>query len=146
MTITEKILAAHVGVEAVRPGELIEADVDIALGSDPTAPIAIEAFKKAGAKKVFDKSKVVMIPDHFAPNKDVTSAANGRLLGKFSDQQQLEHDYEIGEMGIQHVLLPGQGIVLPGHVAIGADSHSCTYGALGAFATGFGSIPIWRRS
>lgn len=142
MTITEKILADHAGVDAVHPGELIEAQVDIALGSDPTAPIAIEQFKKAGAEKVFDKEKVVMIPDHFAPNKDITSAEKCKLLREFSQQQELVHYYELGEMGIQHVLLPEQGIVLPGDLVIGADSHTCTYGALGAFSTGVGSTDL----
>ncbi len=142
MTITEKILARHAGVDTVRPGQIITAKVDVALGSDPTAPLAIEQFRRAGGKKVYDKEKVVMIPDHFAPNKDIQSAEKCKILREFSREQELTHYYEVGDMGIQHVLLPEKGIVLPGDLVIGADSHTCTYGALGAFASGVGSTDL----
>ncbi|MFC1798801.1 3-isopropylmalate dehydratase large subunit [Thermodesulfobacteriota bacterium] len=142
MTITEKILAEHAGLNQVRPGQLINCRVDLALGSDPTAPLAIEQFYKAGGKTVFDKEKVVMVPDHFAPNKDIVSAEKCKTLRKFSVTQELPYYYEIGEMGIQHVLLPEQGLVLAGELVIGADSHTCTYGAIGAFATGVGSTDL----
>jgi 3-isopropylmalate/(R)-2-methylmalate dehydratase large subunit len=142
MTVSEKILAAHAGLYEVHPGQLITAKVDLALGSDPTAPLAIEQFQKAGAARVFDRDKVVMVPDHFAPNKDVISAGKCKILREFAAEQQLTHYYELGEMGIQHVLLPEQGLVAPGELIIGADSHTCTYGALGAFATGVGSTDL----
>ncbi|NOY58380.1 MAG: 3-isopropylmalate dehydratase large subunit [Calditrichaeota bacterium] len=142
MTITEKILAKGAGLDEVHPGQLIMCEVDVALGSDPTAPLAIEQFKKAGGQSVFHKDKVVMIPDHFAPNKDILSAEKCKILREFSRDQDLKHYYELGEMGIQHVLLPEKGIVLSGHFAVGADSHTCTYGALGAFATGIGSTDL----
>ncbi|MBN2190465.1 MAG: 3-isopropylmalate dehydratase large subunit [Candidatus Aureabacteria bacterium] len=142
MTITEKILAAHAGRDKVYPGELIIADVDIALGNDVTAPIAIKEFEKTGAKKVFDKDKIVLVPDHFTPNKDIASAEHCRILRDFAKKYGITHYFEIGEVGIEHVLLPEQGIVLPGEVVIGADSHTCTYGALGAFSTGVGSTDL----
>lgn len=142
MNITEKILAKHAGLDQVKPGQLVTCRVDVALGSDPTAPLAIEQFYKAGGRKVFDKDKVVMVPDHFAPNKDITSAEKCKILREFSHEQDLKHYFEIGEMGVQHVILPEKGLVLPGDLCIGADSHTCTYGALGAFATGVGSTDL----
>ncbi len=142
MTITEKILAHRAGLDHVEPGRLIKVKVDIALGNDVTSPIAIQEFRKAGGKKVFDKNKVVIIPDHFTPNKDIKSAEQCKMVRDFAMEQDLVHYYEVGRMGIEHVLLPEQGIVLPGDVIIGADSHTCTYGALGAFATGVGSTDL----
>lgn len=142
MTITEKILAKHAGVKEVRPGELINAKVDIALGNDITAPIAISEFKRIGAKKVFNKNKVVLVADHFTPNKDIKSANQCRILHDFAAEQKLKHYYEGGEVGVEHALLPEKGIVVPGDLVIGADSHTCTYGALGAFSTGVGSTDL----
>ncbi len=142
MTITEKILAAHAGADRVEPGQIINARVDVALGNDITAPIAIREFRKAGAERVFDRSRVVLVPDHFAPNKDIASAEQCKVLRDFAREQDLEHYFETGEMGIEHALLPEQGIVVPGDVVIGADSHTCTYGALGAFSTGVGSTDL----
>lgn len=142
MTISEKILAAHAGKSELHPGELIEATIDFALGNDITAPFAIEAFRKAGAKKVFDRARVALIPDHFIPNKDIASAMQAKLVREFAQEQELVHYYEVGRMGIEHALLPEKGLVLPGDVVIGADSHTCTYGALGAFATGVGSTDL----
>ncbi len=142
MTITEKILADHAGKKSVEPGELITVKVDIALGNDVTAPIAIRKFKEAGAKKVFDLNKVVLVPDHFTPNKDILSAMQAKILREFAREQEITHYFEQGEVGIEHVLLPEQGIVLPGDLIIGADSHTCTYGALGAFSTGVGSTDL----
>jgi len=139
MTITEKILCAHTGHQEVRPGMLINAKVDIALGNDITAPIAIAEFRKTGAVKVFDKDKVVLVPDHFTPNKDISSAEQSKILRDFAREQGLTYYYEVGEVGVEHALLPEQGVALPGDVIIGADSHTCTYGALGAFSTGVGS-------
>ena len=141
-TITEKILAAHAGLAEVHPGELIKAKVDIALGNDVTAPLAIDEFEKAGAQKVFDPNKIVLIPDHFTPNKDIKSAQLCLKMRRFAKAQGLRHYYEVGRMGIEHAFLPEQGLVLPGDLIIGADSHTCTYGALGAFATGIGSTDL----
>jgi 3-isopropylmalate/(R)-2-methylmalate dehydratase large subunit len=142
MTVTEKILSRHAGVREVRPGDLINARVDIALGNDVTAPIAIEEFKKAGGVKVFDQDRVVLIPDHFTPNKDIAAAQQCKVVREFARQQGITHYYDGGETGIEHALLPEKGIVVPGDVIIGADSHTCTYGALGAFATGVGSTDL----
>lgn len=142
MTITEKILAAHAGLDEVSPGQIIEASVDIALANDITAPIAIREFRASGAKKVFDNTRVALVPDHFAPNKDIASAEQCKILRDFAREQTLEHYFETGEMGVEHALLPEQGIVGPGDVVIGADSHTCTYGALGAFSTGVGSTDL----
>jgi len=139
MTITEKILAAHGGLKEVHPGMLINARVDIALGHDVTAPIAIGEFKKAGGRKVFDHNKIVLVADHFTPNKDIQSAQQVRIMRDFAKEHRISHYYEGGDAGVCHVLLPEQGIALPGDLIIGADSHTCTYGALGAFATGVGS-------
>ncbi|MBW7956628.1 MAG: 3-isopropylmalate dehydratase large subunit [Deltaproteobacteria bacterium] len=142
MTITEKILAKHAGLKEVAPGELINAKVDIALGNDITAPIAIHEFRNVGAKKVFNRNKVVLVPDHFTPNKDIKSAAQVKILREFAKEQKLKHYYEGGDVGVEHALLPEKGIVVPGDVVIGADSHTCTYGALGAFSTGVGSTDL----
>jgi len=142
MTITEKILAEHAGKKRVSPGDLIMSKVDIALGNDITAPLSIEEFKKIGAKKVFNKDKVVLVPDHFAPNKDIKSAQQVRILKNFAKDYKITNYFEIGRMGIEHALLPEEGLVLPGDVIIGADSHTCTYGALGAFSTGVGSTDL----
>jgi 3-isopropylmalate/(R)-2-methylmalate dehydratase large subunit len=142
MTITEKILAASAGVEKVVPGEIINASVDIALGNDITAPIAIREFEKAGAKNVFDRRKIALVPDHFAPNKDIASAQQAKAMRIFARAHDIENYFEVGEMGIEHALLPERNLTLPGDVIIGADSHTCTYGALGAFATGIGSTDL----
>ncbi|HEY5497324.1 MAG TPA: 3-isopropylmalate dehydratase large subunit [Syntrophales bacterium] len=142
MTITEKILAEHGGLKEVHPGMLINAKVDIALGHDVTAPIAIGEFKKAGGHKVFDRNKVVLVADHFTPNKDIQSAQQVRIMRDFAKEHKISHYYEGGDAGVCHVLLPEQGIALPGDLIIGADSHTCTYGALGAFATGVGSSDL----
>lgn len=142
MTITEKILALHAGVDAVKPGDLINAKVDVALGNDITAPIAIREFKKSGAKKVFDIRRVVLVLDHFVPNKDIRSAMQCKEVREFAREQHIEYFFDSGEMGIEHALLPEKGLVLPGELIIGADSHTCTYGALGAFSTGIGSTDL----
>ena len=142
MTITEKILAAHSGKKEVHAGELINAKTDLILANDITAPIAIQEFKKIGAKNVFDKNKIVLIPDHFAPQKDIKAAEQCKMLKDFSREQNLSLYYEVGRMGVEHALLPEQGLVLPGDLVIGADSHTCTYGALGAFSTGVGSTDV----
>lgn len=142
MTITEKILCCHTDLDEVRPGMLINAKIDIALGNDITAPIAVSEFKKAGGKRVFDREKVVLVLDHFTPNKDISSAGQCKLLRNFAREQDLTHFYEGGQCGVEHALLPEQGIVLPGDLIIGADSHTCTYGALGAFSTGMGSTDL----
>jgi len=142
MTITEKILAGHAGLKKVIPGEIINTRVDVALGNDITAPIAIEEFRKAGGKKVFDHDKVVLVPDHFTPNKDISSAKQCQILREFAKEQNLTHYFDQGDVGVEHALLPEKGLVLPGDVVIGADSHTCTYGALGAFATGVGSTDL----
>ena len=142
MTITEKILAAHAGKKQVFPGELIDARIDLALGNDITAPLAIQAFKEIGAKKVFHRDRVVLVPDHFTPAKDILSAEQCKVLREFAKAHRLTHFFEIGEAGIEHALLPEKGLVLPGDLVIGADSHTCTYGALGAFSTGVGSTDL----
>jgi 3-isopropylmalate/(R)-2-methylmalate dehydratase large subunit len=139
MNIAEKILAAKSGKKFVEPGELIIADVDLVLANDITAPIAIREFKSSGATKVWDKTKIALVPDHFTPNKDIKSAEQAKILRDFAREQKLTHYYDQGEVGIEHALLPEKGVVVPGDLVIGADSHTCTYGALGAFATGVGS-------
>jgi 3-isopropylmalate/(R)-2-methylmalate dehydratase large subunit len=141
-TIAEKILAKHAGVEEVSPGELINATVDFALGNDITAPIAIEAFERISAPKVFDPSRIALIADHFVPNKDIQTAEQVMGMRTFARKYGLEHFYEVGRMGVEHALLPEMGLVLPGDLVIGADSHTCTYGALGAFSTGVGSTDL----
>ncbi|MGI6732184.1 MAG: 3-isopropylmalate dehydratase large subunit [Anaerovoracaceae bacterium] len=142
MTMTQKILAAHAGLEEVKAGQFIEADLDIVLGNDITGPVAIKEFGKMGAKQVFDKSKVVLVPDHFTPNKDIKAAEQCKTLREFAMEQEIENYFEVGEMGIEHALLPEKGLTVAGDVIIGADSHTCTYGALGAFATGTGSTDM----
>jgi len=142
MTITEKILASHCGKKEVVPGELINAKVDLILANDITAPIAIKEFKKIGAKGVFDKDRVAFIPDHFAPQKDIKAAEQCKMLKDFSKEYNLGLYFEVGRMGIEHALLPEEGLVVPGDLIIGADSHTCTYGALGAFSTGVGSTDV----
>jgi len=142
MTMTQKILAAHAGLKEVKPGQLVEAGVDLVLGNDITAPIAIEEFEKLGAGRVFDKNKVAIVPDHFTPNKDIKSAENSKLLRDFSAAQGIVNYFEIGQMGIEHCLIPEKGLAAPGELIIGADSHTCTYGALGAFSTGVGSTDM----
>ncbi|MDD5093877.1 MAG: 3-isopropylmalate dehydratase large subunit [Dehalococcoidia bacterium] len=141
MTIAEKILAVHTNKKTVSPGELINVRVDLVLSNDITAPIAIKEFKRIGVEKVFDPTKVVMIPDHFVPNKDIPSAEQAKMMREFALAQGVVY-FEVGEMGIEHVILPEKGLVVPGDVVVGADSHTCTYGALGAFATGMGSTDI----
>jgi 3-isopropylmalate/(R)-2-methylmalate dehydratase large subunit len=141
LTLVEKILAEHSDNKEVSPGEFINVRVDLVMANDITAPIAIREFKRLGVNRVFDPNKVVMVPDHFVPNKDIASAEQAKLMREFAREQGVIY-FELGEMGIEHVLLPEQGLVLPGEVVIGADSHTCTYGALGAFATGMGSTDI----
>jgi len=142
LTISEKILAAHSSQESVSPGELIEADLDFVLGNDITAPLAIKAFKESGAVRVFDAERISLIPDHFIPNKDIQSATQAKIMREFAIEQKLVHYYEVGRAGIEHALLPEAGLVLPGDLIIGADSHTCTYGALGAFSCGVGSTDL----
>jgi len=143
-TIAEKILLKHAGLKSIKPGEFIQADVDVALANDITAPLAIAEFKKSGFKKVFNKNKIVLVPDHFAPAKDLRSANQCKVLADFAQEQGIKNYFEVGRMGIEHALLPEQGIVLPGDLVVGADSHTCTYGALGAYATGMGSTDLAR--
>jgi len=142
MTMTQKILAAHAGIEEVYPGQMIRARLDLVLGNDITTPAAIEEFNRIGANRVFDKSKVAIVPDHFTPNKDIKSAENCKLVREFSRKMEIENYFEIGQMGIEHALIPEKGLAVPGDVIIGADSHTCTYGALGAFSTGIGSTDM----
>lgn len=143
-TIAEKILLAHTDKRAIKPGEFIEAQVDLALGNDITAPLAIKEFKKAGFRKVFDKERIALVPDHFAPAKDLRSANNCKILADFAREQKISNYFEVGRMGIEHALLPELGLVLPGDFVIGADSHTCTYGALGCYSTGVGSTDLAR--
>ena len=142
MTITEKIIAAHSGRESVKPGDFVFASVDIALGNDITAPISIHELAAAGIDKVWDPKRVALVPDHFMPAKDIASAQQAKVLRDFARAQGLTHYWEIGQMGVEHALLPEQGVVGPGDLIIGADSHTCTYGALGVFATGVGSTDL----
>lgn len=147
-TITQKILAKHCGKKSVSPGEFIWAKVDFTLGNDITAPIAIEEFEKSGFKKVFDRKKIALVPDHFTPAKDLKSAEQAKRLKIFADKHKIVHYYEVGRMGVEHALLPELGLVGPGDLVIGADSHTCTYGALGAFSSGVGSTDLavsWMR-
>ena len=141
-TITEKILLRHTKEKEVYSGKFIDARVDLCLGNDITAPFAIEEFEKLGAKKVFDKKKVVLVPDHFAPAKDMKSANQCKILANFAKKYSVKNYFEIGRMGIEHALLPEMGLVVPGDLVIGADSHTCTYGALGAFSSGVGSTDL----
>jgi len=142
MTMAEKILAAHAGLDEVVPGQLVECDLDLVLANDITAPIAIKAFDRIGTGKVFDRKKIALVPDHYVPNKDIKSAEQAKCVRDFARAYDIEHYYEVGCMGIEHALLPEQGVVVPGDLVIGADSHTCTYGALGAFSTGMGSTDI----
>ena len=142
MTIAEKILARHAGKSTVKPGELVNAKVDMVLGNDITAPVAIKEFRRIGVEKVFDQERIALVPDHFTPNKDIQSAQQAKLLRDFAREQELTYYFEVGRMGIEHALLPEMGLALPGEIIIGADSHTCTYGALGALATGVGSTDM----
>ena len=143
MTIAERVLARHAGCDEVRPGQIIEARIDFALGNDITAPLAIKAFNgELGGGKVFDPERIALIPDHFTPNKDIKSAEQAKVLREFAREQGIVHYYEVGRMGIEHALLPELGLVGPGELVVGADSHTCTYGALNAFATGVGSTDL----
>ena len=142
MTMTQKILAHHAGLESVRSGQLIQAKLDLVLGNDITTPVAINEFEAAGFDKVFDKSKIALVMDHFAPNKDIKAAAQCKQCRSFARRFAIDNYYDVGEMGIEHALLPEKGLVAPGEAVIGADSHTCTYGALGAFSTGVGSTDM----
>ena len=142
MTIAEKILARHAGKERVRPNDLINARVDLVLGNDVTAPVAIKEFERIGVETVFDRDRIALVPDHFTPNKDIQSATQAKIMREFARKHNRTYYFEVGRMGIEHALLPEEGLVLPGEVIIGADSHTCTYGALGAFATGVGSTDM----
>ncbi|MDR2939621.1 MAG: 3-isopropylmalate dehydratase large subunit [Clostridiales bacterium] len=142
MTMTQKILAKAAGLKSVKAGQLIEAKLDLLLANDITGPVAINEFNKIGVTDVFDKAKIVLVPDHFVPNKDIKSAENSKQLREFAKGQGVINYFEVGEMGIEHCLLPEKGLVYPGSVVIGADSHTCTYGAVGAFSTGVGSTDL----
>lgn len=142
MTLTQKILAAHAGLESVTAGQLISAKLDIVLGNDITTPVAVNEFKKAGFDKVFDKDKIAIVLDHFVPNKDIKAAQQSKTCREFACGHCVSHFYDVGKMGIEHALLPEQGVVTAGDCIIGADSHTCTYGALGAFSTGVGSTDM----
>ena len=142
MTMTQKILARAAGVKSCRAGELLMCRLDLVLGNDITAPVAINEFVKMGATKVFDPAKIALIPDHFVPNKDIKSATMAKQMRDFAREQQIVNYFEVGRVGIEHALLPEQGLVAPGEVIIGADSHTCTYGAVGAFSTGVGSTDM----
>lgn len=142
MTMTQKILAAHAGLDKVADGQLIAAKLDIVLGNDITTPVAVNEFKKAGFDKVFDQDRVAIVLDHFVPNKDIKAAEQSKICREFAGSHCISHFYDVGKMGIEHVLLPEQGIVTAGDCIIGADSHTCTYGALGAFSTGVGSTDM----
>ncbi len=142
MTMTQKILANHAGMDKVVPGQLIKAKLDMVLGNDITSPVAIKEFDKIGLDKVFDKNKIAIVPDHFTPNKDIKSAEQVKVCREFSKRMGIVNFFEVGQMGVEHALLPEKGLVVPGDVVIGADSHTCTYGALGAFSTGVGSTDM----
>ena len=142
MTITEKILAAHAEMERVVPGDLIQAKVDLALANDITAPLAVKVFDEIGVQHVFDRERIALVQDHFVPNKDIPSAQQAKIMREFARKHDIKHYFEVGEAGIEHVILPEEGLVIAGDLVIGADSHTCTYGALGAFATGVGSTDL----
>lgn len=142
MTMTQKILAAHAGLESVRAGQLIQAKLDLVLGNDITTPVAINEFEAAGFDKVFDKSKIALVMDHFVPNKDIKAATQCKQCRTFARRFDIDNYFDVGDMGIEHALLPEKGLVAPGEAVIGADSHTCTYGALGAFSTGVGSTDM----
>ena len=140
--MTQKILAAHAGLKEVVAGQLIEADLDLVLGNDITSPVAINEFNKIGASCVFDKDKIALVPDHFTPNKDIKAAEQCKCVRNFANDKEITNYFEVGQMGIEHALIPEKGLAVPGDVIIGADSHTCTYGALGAFSTGIGSTDM----
>ena len=142
MTMTQKILAAHAGLDRVEAGQLIEADLDLVLGNDITSPVAIKEMEKMNTEGVFDKDKIALVPDHFVPNKDIKSAEHCKCVREFAYRNEISNYFEVGEMGIEHALLPEKGLTVAGDVIIGADSHTCTYGALGAFSTGVGSTDM----
>lgn len=142
MTMTQKILAAHAGLDQVEAGQLIEADLDLVLGNDITSPVAIHEMEKMKVDGVFDKDKIALVPDHFVPNKDIKSAEHCKCVREFAKKNEITNYFEVGQMGIEHALLPEQGLTVAGDVIIGADSHTCTYGALGAFSTGVGSTDM----
>lgn len=142
MTMTQKILAAHAGLDSVVAGQLIEADLDLVLGNDITSPVAIKEMEKMNTKGVFDKDKIALVPDHFVPNKDIKSAEHCKCVREFAYRNEITNYFEVGQMGIEHALLPEKGLTVAGDVIIGADSHTCTYGALGAFSTGVGSTDM----
>ena len=142
MTMTQKILAAHAGLESVEAGQLILVNVDRVLGNDITSPVAIREYEKIGVDGVYDKEKVTMVMDHFAPNKDIKAAVQCKMCRDFCEREEIVNFYDVGRMGIEHALLPEKGLVIPGDVVIGADSHTCTYGAIGAFSTGVGSTDM----
>jgi len=142
MTMTQKILAAHAGLNTVSPGQLIMAKLDLVLGNDITTPVAINEFNKMGVDKVFDNEKIAIVPDHFTPNKDIKSAEQCKYVREFVRKMDIKNYFEVGRMGIEHALIPEKGLSVPGDVIIGADSHTCTYGALGAFSTGVGSTDM----
>lgn len=142
MTMVEKIIAAHTENDTVKPGQIVNAKVDMVLGNDVTTPVAIKEFNKIGVNKVFDKDRVAIVPDHFTPNKDIKSAEHSKMIREFARKYEITNYFEIGQMGIEHCLLPEKGLALPGEIIIGADSHTCTYGALNALATGVGSTDI----
>ncbi len=142
MTMSQKILAAHAGLSEVKAGQLIEADLDLVLGNDITSPVAIKEMEKFNSKGVFNKDKIALVPDHFVPNKDIKSAENCKCVREFAKRNSITNYFEVGQMGIEHALLPEKGLTVPGDLIIGADSHTCTYGALGAFSTGVGSTDM----
>ncbi len=142
MTMTQKILAAHAGLDEVKAGQLIQANLDIVHGNDVTSPVAINEFERCGATGVFDKSRITLVMDHFTPNKDIKSAQNCKQVRTFANKYDIDNYFDVGTMGIEHALLPEKGLVVPGDAVIGADSHTCTYGALGAFSTGVGSTDM----
>ena len=142
MTMTQKILAAHAGLAEVKAGQLIEAELDLVLGNDITSPVAINEMKKMNRQTVFDKDKIDLVMDHFIPNKDIKSAENCKCCREFACRHEISHYFDVGDMGIEHALLPEKGLVVAGDAVIGADSHTCTYGALGAFSTGVGSTDM----
>lgn len=142
MTMTQKILAAHAGLPSVAPGQLIEADLDMVLANDITGPVAIHEVEKLNKKDVFDKDKIALVPDHFTPNKDIKSAEHCKCVREYAKAQNITNYFEVGDMGIEHALLPEKGLIVAGETCIGADSHTCTYGALGAFSTGVGSTDM----
>jgi len=142
MTMIEKILAAHSDQDELKPGDIVNARVDMVLGNDITTPVAVKEFEKIGVEKVFDKDRIAIVPDHFTPNKDIKAAEQVNMIRKFAKKYEITNFFEVGQMGIEHVLLPEKGLTLPGEIIIGADSHTCTYGALGALGTGVGSTDM----